>query len=119
MSRQRTLNLSAAEAAVLAELVADALLHTEDLRQVHPRLLSIQAKLAAPPLNDYRRQCDVVLPGGDFCTLVELHRAPCTGEVLPDPVEECYWCWTAPRYPLDGRAQNHYDLHRAKVRAGS
>ncbi len=65
----------------------------------------------------YHRQCDIVLPHGAFCTLISGHEAPCTGKELGDPIEQCYACWSAPRYPEDAQAQRHALLHRAHVTA--
>lgn len=70
--------------------------------------------MAERELTGYQRQCDVVLPPGGYCTLVLGHEAPCDSAVLPLPVEECYLCWAAPRYPLDGLAQRHAEAHKAK-----
>lgn len=62
-------------------------------------------------LTGYQRQCDVQQAIGDYCTLVLGHGAPCDPADLPQPIEECYRCWAAPRYPLDGAVQRHAELH--------
>jgi hypothetical protein len=63
-------------------------------------------------LSGYQRQCDVQVSRGDYCNLVLGHRAPeCDASNLPSPVEECYRCWAAPRYPLDGAVQRHAERH--------
>lgn len=62
----------------------------------------------------YHRQCDKMLAHGEWCRLILGHKAPCDDKYLPKPIEECYQCWAAPRYLLDGRVQRHAEMHRQR-----